>query len=365
MGRVAGNNGGGVICIRNASLIVSDNTFSHNSAAGDAGVICVDESDIIIERTTFNNNTAGGNGGVLHTYFYPTRYRIIDSSFTNNQAGGDGGVMYVGRAGSHVTVSQSTFGFNDATNRGGVIAIIGSTLEMNRASVFENTAAIGEVVSTCNSNIEITNPELLVYQDPIYSFCYLYNNSNATQQTTSMTEITTNLLIMPSTTTQGEDLTTTTLPPTINDATSTEMITITTDSMAETTPEEGIATPEDVAMTTFTMTEDTGNTTTTSSQQGANTIAPAVEESITIAKTNDVMISSTIFHPIPKESTTISSNTDNTNDPTNREIKPDGSEYNLHTIIPGYRIAGKFRMVQIFVYFVWCLLCAKIKTTKI
>ena len=124
--QISGNNGGGVICIRNASILLLDNTFSHNSAAGDAGVIQVDESDVIIERSIFSNNTAGGNGGVLHTYFYPTVYTIIDSFFTNNRAGGDGGVMYVGRAGSHVTISQSIFSFNNATERGGVIAIIGS-----------------------------------------------------------------------------------------------------------------------------------------------------------------------------------------------------------------------------------------------
>lgn len=134
--------------------------------------------------------------------------------------------------------------------------------------------------------------------------------------------------------------------------------------MAETTPEEGIATPEDVAMTTFTMTEDTGNTTTTSSQQGANTIAPAVEESITVAKTDDVMISSTIFHPIPKESTTISSNTDNTNDPTNREIKPDGSEYNLHTIIPGYVAIGVSTLLLVFIVFISLLAIIKVFRVK-
>ena len=51
--QISGNNGGGVICIINASILVSVNIFSHNSAAGDAGVIQVDESDIIIERSVF------------------------------------------------------------------------------------------------------------------------------------------------------------------------------------------------------------------------------------------------------------------------------------------------------------------------
>ena len=178
--RISGNSGGGVICIRNASIFAVDNTFSHNSAAGDGGVMQVDESDIIIERSIFRNSRAGGNGGVLHTYFYPTTFTIIDSSFINNQAGGDGGVIFVGRAGSHVTISQSVYGFNVANNRGGVIAIVGSTLEVSNTTIFENTAELGEVVSACHSNVTIFNLDLLASQDPTYSFCSLYNQSLTT-----------------------------------------------------------------------------------------------------------------------------------------------------------------------------------------
>ena len=52
VGQVAGNNGGGVICIRNASISVLNNNFSHNSAAGDAGVLRVDESDVTVKGST-------------------------------------------------------------------------------------------------------------------------------------------------------------------------------------------------------------------------------------------------------------------------------------------------------------------------
>ena len=182
--QISGNNGGGVICIRNASMLLLDNTFSHNSAAGDAGVIQADESDVIIESSSsiFSNNTAGENGGVLYTYIYATSYTITNSSFTNNRAEGDGGVMYVGRAGSHVTVSQSTFSFNTATERGGVIAIVGSDLEIYGGSIFENNAAMGEMVSACNSIVTIFNVGFHTVQDPTYTFCSLYN-----QGTTSIT----------------------------------------------------------------------------------------------------------------------------------------------------------------------------------
>jgi hypothetical protein len=180
VGQVAGNNGGGVICIRNASVSVLDNEFSHNSAAGDGGVLLVDESDVTVERSIFSNNTAGGNGGVFHTYFYPTSYTITQTSFTNNQAGGDGGVMYVGRAGSQVRIRQTTFGVNRAAGRGGAIAIAGSTLYINTASIYGNTAKLGGVASACKSNVKIANRKVQNKPDPVYKYCTLYDSSNST-----------------------------------------------------------------------------------------------------------------------------------------------------------------------------------------
>ena len=185
VGTLAGNDGGGVICIRNASVFIFDNNFSHNSAAGNAGVLRVGESEVTVERCVFDNNTAGDDGGVFHTYFYPTTYTITHSTFTNNQAGGDGGVMYVGRADSRVTIHQSTFNSNSAAERGGVIAIVGSTLNINRASVFENYAELGAVVSACNSNISISNPEIPATQDLVHPSCLLYGFLSTTVSSAS------------------------------------------------------------------------------------------------------------------------------------------------------------------------------------
>ena len=246
-------NAGGVLCIRNASILVTGNTFSHNSAAGDAGVIQVDESDVIIERSIFSNNAAGGNGGVLYTYFHPTSYTITNSSFINNRAGRDGGVMYVGRAGSHVTISQSIFSFNNANERGGVIAIIGSNLEINGGRVFENDAAMREIVSACNSIVTIYSVGFHTVQDPTYSFCSLYNQG----MISGVENITTN-----------EDATTT--APTTEDVTATAPMTeditttdnITTEEITTTASTEEIATNapiEDITTTVINIVPSTGS----------------------------------------------------------------------------------------------------------
>lgn len=182
-GTLAGNNTGGVICIRNASIFFLCNNFSHNLAAGNGGVLTVDESDITVDQSVFDDNTAGDDGGVFHTYFYPTTYTITNSTFTNNQAGGDGGVMYVGRADSLATIHRSSFSSNRATYRGGVIAIVGSTLDLDGATFFENSADLGAVVSACNSNVTISNPNI----DLVRPSCLLFWNLNLTVSTTSQT----------------------------------------------------------------------------------------------------------------------------------------------------------------------------------
>ena len=69
-----------------------------------------------------------------------------------------------------------------------VIAIVGSSLEVNGTSIFDSTAKLGGVVSACNSNVTITNPEVSASQDATYSFCSLYNSSNTTRGISTTTE---------------------------------------------------------------------------------------------------------------------------------------------------------------------------------
>lgn len=186
LGRPGTDGGGGVICVRSSSILLSSNNFTDNSAAGNAGVLSLEECDVVVERCTFRNNRAGGNGGVFYTNLYPITYSISQSSFINNQAGGDGGVMYVGVADSQLTILSSVFTFNHASQRGGVIAIIGSTLVLDGSSVSENTAQLGAVVSACNSTVNITNSEIPAIKDPINPSCFFYGVNPPTEVTTAI-----------------------------------------------------------------------------------------------------------------------------------------------------------------------------------
>ena len=167
--------GGGVACIRNASIELLRSTFKHNYAALHGGVFHIDESDILVDGSLFVNNSAAMDGGVFYTYVHASNYNIRRCLFSHNSAGADGGVIFIGRVNSQVKINESIFSFNDASDRGGVAAIIGSSIYMDRTNVLNNTAEFGGVISACNSEVTALENELYTTIDPVYSFCTLYD----------------------------------------------------------------------------------------------------------------------------------------------------------------------------------------------
>ena len=167
--------GGGVACIRNASINVIDSTFKHNFANFHAGVFYIDESHTTVDGSLFINNSAALDGGVFYTYIHASDYIIRRSQFSENMAGDDGGVMLIGRLNCYVSIDETIFDFNSAGDRGGVVAIIASSMfmEINRTNIFNNTAQFGGVISACNSEVTVLDDSLFVTVDPLlYTFLY-------------------------------------------------------------------------------------------------------------------------------------------------------------------------------------------------
>ncbi len=48
-------------------------------------------------------------------------------------------------------------------------------IEINRTNIFNNTASFGGMISACNSEVTVLEEELFVSEDPVYSFCTLYD----------------------------------------------------------------------------------------------------------------------------------------------------------------------------------------------
>ena len=230
---------GGVICVRNATIMIASCNFTQNVAAGYGGVMYVDDSRIMVEKSTFDGNTAGESGGVMFTELHQIQLVIKLSSFNNNRAqNGDGGVIYVGRAYSRVSISESSFGLNSATLRGGVIVIYGGVMDINTTKFHDNTAIFGGGIgSACNSEVAI--PDIVVTSlDPEFSFCTLYEEHE--RQYDHVTTSTTMAV-------------TTSIPlSTTNEATKTD--TSHTGSMSTTTDSETITTQKVNSATTSTPT---------------------------------------------------------------------------------------------------------------
>ena len=154
---------GGVACFRDATVSISNGTFSHNMAAGDGGVINAEGSDISINSSIFHNNTAGIDGGVLYTRLFPTNFTITGSSFTHNRAGDDGGVMYSGGSdGNSISISSSTFNHNSASDRGGAIIAFRGTFGIAATNLVNNRATRGNDMAICGAPI-ISTPTYLTF----------------------------------------------------------------------------------------------------------------------------------------------------------------------------------------------------------
>ena len=274
--------GGGVACIRNASVSIKSSEFSHNTAATHAGVFKVEECNVTVEQSIFSSNSAAGNGGVMYNSEYSTNYKLQRSVFSHNSAGGDGGVLFVGHAASAVTFSNSNFSNNDATNRGGVISLAGSSLHINETNIYNNTANVGETISACSSAVTIYD-DVSSNMDPNAPTCTLYDIHIDSYDVTILDEVYTTA---PPTTT--EEITTTQAPTTTEEITTTEAPTTTeeiTTTQAPTTTEEIMTTEAPTTTEETTTTEPpttTGEITTThTTEEITTTQAPTTTEEIT------------------------------------------------------------------------------------
>ena len=106
---------GGAIFTYDASLSISNSTFTGN-AGGDGGAIAVEGSAgvVTITGSTFSGNSASNDGGALHD---DTTMVVINSTFTGNSAPA-GGAFYDNQASGPATLINDTFSGNTTTTVG-------------------------------------------------------------------------------------------------------------------------------------------------------------------------------------------------------------------------------------------------------
>jgi CSLREA domain-containing protein len=148
------NSGFGGGAIYNAgTLMITNSTFSGNSATSIGGAISNFDGTLTITTSTFSGNSAG-DGGAIMSFGPSSAAMITSSSFTGNTANSFGGAIssYSGT----LTITNSTFSDNTAASNGGAINNSG-TLTIANSTFSDNTANnFGGAIFT-DGTLTITN----------------------------------------------------------------------------------------------------------------------------------------------------------------------------------------------------------------
>ena len=141
--------GGGIAGV--GTLTVNDSNFTNNTAAVEGGGIC-DTAIVTVTDSTFTNNTAAVcGGGIFGAGFFAVT--VTDSTFVDNSSPYGGGIYYAGSAAGNtigiLLASDSTFTGNSATWGGG-ISNYGGTLTVNNSTFADNSAVYGGDIDNDN-----------------------------------------------------------------------------------------------------------------------------------------------------------------------------------------------------------------------
>ena len=145
-------NGGGMYCLE-ATVSLTDCTFTGNLAANSAGALWIDGSDMMLVNTEFLDNVAirpgGGSdgGGMLLSGRGSNASAILENcTFENNSADFGGGISADPYAWGHsllLDLSNCTFRSNHAGVKGGGVRTINAETAINECSFCGNTAPVG------------------------------------------------------------------------------------------------------------------------------------------------------------------------------------------------------------------------------
>ncbi|KAK3254050.1 hypothetical protein CYMTET_36712 [Cymbomonas tetramitiformis] len=186
----AGTGNAGCLFIEGGILLVSNSTFSHNSASVDGGVLYMGSiGQVELSDSQFDANRAtGGTGGLMsssgmiqltlqhsvvrghsaddggafyaytigsHDQALVSRYIFIDSIFEKNQAYGNGGMM----AGKAVAVQVfNCYLVANKCKQGGALYIsVSGSLEMIDSQLHNNSAINGGAVASDWADIGVSN----------------------------------------------------------------------------------------------------------------------------------------------------------------------------------------------------------------
>ena len=132
---ISGNNAVTVFTINSGTVSISGLTIANGNSAFGGGIF--NQATLMVTNSTFSGNSAGLYGGGI--YNVNGTVTVVNSTFSNNSAGSFGGGIFINSG--TVKVNNSTFSANSAGTLGGGISNVAGVLTINNSIFVGNTAS--------------------------------------------------------------------------------------------------------------------------------------------------------------------------------------------------------------------------------
>ena len=145
---ISGNNAVTVFTINSGTVGISGLTIANGNSASGGGIF--NQATLTVTNSTFSGNSAGVYGGGI--YNVNGTVTVVNSTFFNNSAGAYGGGILINSG--TVKVNNSTFSGNSAGTLGGGISNVSGALTINNSIFVGNTASssVGGIDNEGNTN---------------------------------------------------------------------------------------------------------------------------------------------------------------------------------------------------------------------
>lgn len=134
---------GGAIYIDRSDLDITDSDITNNDADEDGGGIWIKDAITtasMLSEVTFSGNTAGRFGGAI--FNENSAFTVSIVTFSGNSAN-EGGALYNKGGSDTQEFTNVTFSGNSATSKGGAIMAKGGNLDLTNVTIVSNSASSG------------------------------------------------------------------------------------------------------------------------------------------------------------------------------------------------------------------------------
>ena len=169
--RISGGNQFRIFVVAGRRLTINNLTLAQGRAEGEGGAIVVlNNAELVVNKSTFENNSiqyielgddriVGGYGGAIGTRTFHGKITINESVFSGNKGQLGGGAIYF--TGGTLNISGSTFTRNEGPGFGGAIEVSGGQVNIENSTFYLNSSSNGGAVSITGGDVTMTHLSLV------------------------------------------------------------------------------------------------------------------------------------------------------------------------------------------------------------